>query len=59
MTAFYSLYAQKHLGWSEAKAEKFRATLWAGSHYPVWEVFIARMRRRIAEGQAGSAADKL
>jgi protein tyrosine phosphatase (PTP) superfamily phosphohydrolase (DUF442 family) len=59
VTAFYSLYAQKHLGWSEAEAEKFRATIWAGSHYPVWEAFIARMRRKIAEGQAGSAGGKL
>lgn len=25
VTAFYSLYAMKHLGWSEARADEFRA----------------------------------
>jgi uncharacterized protein (TIGR01244 family) len=42
VTAFYSLYAQKHLGWSAAEADAFRAQIWAGSDYPVWEAFIAR-----------------
>jgi len=49
VTAFYSLYAQKHLGWSAAQAEEFRASIWQGSDYPVWEAFIADMRARIAE----------
>src|SRR5688572_24759321 len=40
VTVFYSLYAQKHLGWSEAQADEFRATIWAGSNYPVWEQFV-------------------
>jgi len=53
VTAFYALYAQKHLGWSEAQAEKFRAAIWAGSNYPVWEAFIARMRRTFASWPAG------
>lgn len=44
VTAFYSLYAQKHLGWSESQAEALRATIWAGSDYPIWEDFIARKR---------------
>ncbi len=47
VTAFYSLYAQKRLGWSEAQAEEFRAAVWKGSNHPVWERFIARMRERI------------
>lgn len=47
-TAFYALYAQKHLGWSEAQAEAFRARIWAGSHYPIWEAFMRRIRARIA-----------
>ena len=42
VTAFYSLYALKHLGWTEEQAGAFRAQVWAGSHYPVWETFIAR-----------------
>ncbi len=47
VTAFYSLYAQKRLGWSEAQAEAFRATIWQGSHWPIWECFIAEMRLRV------------
>jgi len=54
-TAFYALYAQKYLGWSEAQAEAFRARIWAGSNYPVWEAFIQRMRARIA-GETGEGA---
>ncbi len=40
VTAFYSLYALKHLGWSEAQAEAFRMSVWQGSGYPIWEKFI-------------------
>jgi protein tyrosine phosphatase (PTP) superfamily phosphohydrolase (DUF442 family) len=49
VTAFYSLYAQKHLGWSEEQAEAFRARIWAGSDYPVWETFIARKTAELAD----------
>ena len=42
VTAFYTLYARKHLGWSEAQAATLRDRIWAGSDYPVWEAFIAR-----------------
>ena len=48
VTAFYSLYAHKHLGWTAGQAEAFRARIWAGSHYPVWEAFVAR---KLAEGR--------
>ena len=47
VTAFYSLYAQKRLGWSAAQAEEFRLAIWQGSHYPIWEQFIARIREGI------------
>jgi protein tyrosine phosphatase (PTP) superfamily phosphohydrolase (DUF442 family) len=47
VTAFYSLYAQKHLRWSEAQADEFRARIWAGSNHPVWDQFIAQMKRKI------------
>lgn len=40
VTAFYSLYARKHLGWSQAQADEFRASIWQGSDYPIWEQFI-------------------
>ena len=42
VTAFYSLYAQKHLGWTGEQAEAFRAQIWAGSDYPIWNDFITR-----------------
>lgn len=41
VTAFYSLYARRHLGWSQTQADDFRAGIWAGSDYPIWEAFIA------------------
>jgi protein tyrosine phosphatase (PTP) superfamily phosphohydrolase (DUF442 family) len=47
VTAFYSLYAQKHLGWTEAQADAFRAQVWQGSHYPVWDRFIALIKSNI------------
>jgi len=47
VTAFYALYAQKNLGWSEVQAEAFRLQIWKGRHYPVWEEFIKKMRAKI------------
>jgi protein tyrosine phosphatase (PTP) superfamily phosphohydrolase (DUF442 family) len=48
VTAFYSLYALKHLGWSQAQAEAFRAQIWEGSEYPVWEQFIGDLTKLIS-----------
>lgn len=48
VTAFYALYAMKHHGWSEERAEQFRAAIWQGSNFPIWEQFIAGMKRKIA-----------
>lgn len=42
VTAFYSLYAQKYLGWSAAQADDFRAAIWKDSDYPIWREFVAR-----------------
>lgn len=42
-TAFYSLYAMKHLGWSREEASRFRERIWAGSDYPAWKALIARI----------------
>lgn len=47
VTAFFSLFALKHLGWSDAQAEAFRAIIWKGSDYPVWRAFISRMQAQI------------
>ena len=46
VTAFYSLYAMKHLGWSDAQAKEFRASIWKGNDHPVWEKFIAAMKTK-------------
>lgn len=46
VTAFYSLYALKHLGWTEAQANDFRASIWEGSDYPIWEEFISQMKTK-------------
>lgn len=58
VTAFYSLYALKHLGWSEAQADEFRASVWHGSAYPVWEEFIADMKTRIISSNAQDVDQK-
>jgi len=50
VSAFYSLYALKHLGWSAEQAEKFRLSIWAGSDYPQWDAFIDAMTAKIAGG---------
>lgn len=44
VTAFYSLYAQKHLGWSEEQADTFRAGIWQGSNNPIWNDFISNIK---------------
>ena len=44
VTAFYSLYAEKHLGWSEAQADALRSKIWQGSDYPVWEAFSSTIK---------------
>jgi protein tyrosine phosphatase (PTP) superfamily phosphohydrolase (DUF442 family) len=48
VTAFYALYAQAQLGWSEPQADQFMAPVWQTSEYPIWKAFIARMRQRLA-----------
>lgn len=54
VTAFYALYAFKHLGWSENQAETFRASIWQGSNYPIWEKFISKIKTRITAQRLGS-----
>jgi uncharacterized protein (TIGR01244 family) len=50
-TAFYSLYAMKHFGWSHTRAEEFRASIWRGSDFPVWEDFIRRTQSALDQAQ--------
>jgi protein tyrosine phosphatase (PTP) superfamily phosphohydrolase (DUF442 family) len=47
VTAFYGLYALKHLGWTEAQADELRAPIWADSSYPIWEHFIGEMKSKV------------
>ena len=47
VTAFYSLYAQKNLGWARGRAFRFRETIWQGSSYPAWDEFILEMEEKI------------
>ncbi len=51
VTAFYALYALKHLGWSEAQAEAFRQRVWEGNDEPVWEQFITDMKASILQAR--------
>ena len=48
VSAFYGLYGITQLGWSIDQAEAFRAPIWDGSDYPVWERFIREMQERLA-----------
>ena len=47
VTAFYGLYGISSLGWSVEESEAFRARIWAGSDYPVWEAFVREMHGRL------------
>lgn len=47
VTAFYSLYARKHLGWTEEQAQALRDIIWANDRYPVWQAFIGRKTAEI------------
>ena len=49
VTAFYSLYGIKQLGWSIEQAEEFRGRIWDGSDYPVWEAFIRKMQEQLTD----------
>ena len=53
-TAFYALYAMRHLGWSESEADDLMATVWSGSDYPIWRRFIAELKAAIAGEQAAA-----
>ncbi len=50
VTAFYSLYALQHLGWTEARADALRAAVWR-RQYPVWDEFINTIKTQIKAGQ--------
>jgi uncharacterized protein (TIGR01244 family) len=39
-TAFFSLYAQKRLGWDAQRAQALMNSIWQDGDYPVWKQFI-------------------
>jgi protein tyrosine phosphatase (PTP) superfamily phosphohydrolase (DUF442 family) len=47
VTAFYSLYARKHLGWSRSQAEAFRLSVWRGANFPAWAQFVSNVEATI------------
>ena len=47
-TAFYSLYAEKHFGWSKERGQEFRASIWRdSSKFPEWQALIERTEAQI------------
>jgi protein tyrosine phosphatase (PTP) superfamily phosphohydrolase (DUF442 family) len=46
VTAFYSLYAMKILGWSVKQADALMEKIWDEGEYPVWRAFVSRIRER-------------
>lgn len=46
-SAFYALYALKHLGWSDEQANQLMAPTWDGSSYPIWETFMNQIKNTI------------
>ncbi|MBL8630784.1 MAG: protein tyrosine phosphatase family protein [Rhodospirillaceae bacterium] len=48
VTAFYSSYAMKHLGWTHTQADDLVARIWARGDYKMddtWRAFIERIRQ--------------
>jgi protein tyrosine phosphatase (PTP) superfamily phosphohydrolase (DUF442 family) len=41
VSAFYTIYARRNLGWSALQAETFIATIWNPSEHKPWDGFIA------------------
>jgi protein tyrosine phosphatase (PTP) superfamily phosphohydrolase (DUF442 family) len=43
VSAFYSIYAFRNLGWTESQVYEWIASIWTLSEHPVWEQFVAEM----------------
>ncbi|HRQ39930.1 MAG TPA: protein tyrosine phosphatase family protein [Chloroflexota bacterium] len=50
VTAFYSLYAMKRLGWSAEQADDLMAHVWKPGEYRVWDEFVQNVRAEITKG---------
>lgn len=47
VTAFVSLYAMKHWGWSAEQADGLMAHVWQQGEFPVWDALVAELRAEI------------
>jgi uncharacterized protein (TIGR01244 family) len=47
VTAFYALYARKHLGWSADAAADLMSYVWQPGEYPVWDEFVQAITEEI------------
>ncbi len=43
VSAFFAIYAYRRLGWSEAEARTFIASVWDLPEHPVWDNFVSQM----------------
>ncbi len=39
-SAFYGIYAYKHLGWTRKQITEFTAPIWQLSDHPIWQDFV-------------------
>lgn len=53
VSAFYALYAMKHLGWSAERAHAFRASVWDVGECPAWNAFVSRIEERLGFQASG------
>jgi len=56
-TAFYALYASRNLDWSETRVETLMSPVWQGSHYPVWDDFIRRIKSQTSPSNGPGSKD--
>ncbi len=42
-SAFYGLYAYKHLGWTREQITQFTAPIWQLSDHPIWHDFVREL----------------
>ncbi len=47
VTAFYSIYAFRNLGWPETELNGFIGSMWQLSEYPVWAKFVTAYINKI------------
>lgn len=51
VSAFYGIYAVRHLGWTQVQAHEHIASIWDLAEHPVWATFVTEMLADDAVGQ--------